>query len=101
MKTYVYSVTDENGKTLFSGEREAAYKVAAEGKLRTVTPHEAASIKYLPKGEYFKRKPDAKSIYVRGEYVREEKKYSCYDTEDINREIFLKGDTVVYVGFTY
>ena len=55
----------------------------------------------LKKGEYFKRKPDARKVYRKGDYDRAERKYECGDTDDINRAIYLKGDALVYVGFDY
>ena len=55
----------------------------------------------LKKGEYIKRKADARKVYRKGDYIRSEKKFSCMDTDDISREILLKGDTMVYVGFDY
>lgn len=55
----------------------------------------------LKKGEYLKRKADARKVYRKGDYDRAERKFSCMDTDDISREIFLKGDTMVYVGFDY
>ena len=58
-------------------------------------------LKDVKKGDYFRRKPDAKTVYIRGQYDRTEKDYSCIDDMDINREIFLKGSTKVWVGFTY
>lgn len=58
-------------------------------------------IKELKRGDFFKRKPDSQEVYVRGEYCREEKKYSCYKHDDTNSEIFLKGDKEVYVNFEF
>lgn len=55
----------------------------------------------LKKGEFFKRKPTARLVYTKGDYVRSEKKFSCMDEDNISREILLKGDTLVYVGFDY
>lgn len=60
-----------------------------------------STIADLKRGEVFKRSLNAKAIYVRGHYDRTSKKYSAYDTLDVNREIFLKGSTVVDVGFDY
>jgi hypothetical protein len=63
---------------------------------------QTAMIKDLPKGEFFKRKPDANKVYIRDEYFRNTKKYQCDDTTDIwGNGIQLKGTTVVYIGFTY
>jgi len=64
-------------------------------------------LKDVKKGEFLRRKPDAKTTYIRGDYVREiwmtgvHYGYSCIDDMDINREIFLKGTTKVWIGFTY
>jgi hypothetical protein len=63
---------------------------------------QSAMIKDLPKGEYFKRKPDANKVYQRAEYWRDTKRYQCDDTTDMwGNGIQLKGTTVVYIGFTY
>ena len=60
------------------------------------------TIKQLPKGEFFKRKPDAIKVYQRAEFNREAKKYNCTDMLDIwGNGLTLKGDTVVYIGFDY
>ena len=55
----------------------------------------------VKKGEFIKRKADAKAVYIKGDYDRSSKSYSLIDTEDICREIFLKASTPVVVGFTY
>lgn len=52
-------------------------------------------------GDYVMRKPDSKIIFLKGAYDRSTKRFSLTDTEDINREIFLKPETLVYIGFTY
>jgi len=59
------------------------------------------SLKDIEKGEYFKRKPESKTIYTKGDYDRSQKKYQCDNESDISKCIYLKGDTVVSVGFTY
>jgi len=58
-------------------------------------------LKDLPKGEFIKRKPGAKKVYIKGEYDRGSKTYSIYDADDINSEMFAKGTTRVYAGFNY
>lgn len=63
--------------------------------------HTASTIGALPQGEYFKRKPESHKVYTRDEYDRTMKRYSCGDTDDISREIWLKKDTVVWIGFSY
>jgi hypothetical protein len=60
-----------------------------------------ALLKDVKAGDFFVRKAGAKAVYVRNHYDRTSKTFACYDYEDYNREIFLKGSTVVYVGFTY
>jgi hypothetical protein len=59
------------------------------------------TIKAVKQGEYIKRKVDAKAVYIRGEYCKASKAYSCIDASDINKEILIKGDKLVFVGFTY
>ncbi len=57
----------------------------------------------LTRGEYLRRKADSKKTYTRGEYVRDDglNRYACDDCDDISRSIYLKGSTMVFVGFTY
>jgi hypothetical protein len=59
------------------------------------------TIRNIKTGEYFKRKPDAKTVYVKGQYDRATKSFSAIDTEDISREIFIKASKPVFVGFDY
>lgn len=58
-------------------------------------------LKDVPKGEFVRRKPDARTTYKRGEYDRSTKRYELIDCDDINRAVYLRGDALVYVGFTY
>ncbi len=62
---------------------------------------QAVQLKDVKKGDYIKRKPDAKKVFTKGEYCRFDKKYSCDDWEDISRCIMLKGSTIVYIGFDF
>lgn len=53
------------------------------------------------KGEtFFKRKQDAKAVYVINHYNRCDKTYSV-ENYDNGNEVFLKGSTKVYFGFDY
>jgi hypothetical protein len=61
----------------------------------------AAKLKDIPVGEYFKRKPEAKQVYKKGAYDKSTKDYECMKAEDISAGMYLKGSTVVYIGFTY
>ena len=67
-------------------------------------------IQTLPKGAFFKRKPDARAVYVRAVYITahvdelniaRSAYFCCSDVDDMNREIFLKPSTLVYVDFEY
>lgn len=64
---------------------------------------EKKKVKDLAKGEYFIlnpiEEPNASQVWVRGEYIREAKKYSTYKWEDTNHETLRKGDKEVYIGF--
>lgn len=55
----------------------------------------------LKQGEYFKKTAEARTVWVRGHYVRELKSYSCTDFEDVNREVFIKSKRPVFIGFEF
>lgn len=59
------------------------------------------TIKQAKHGDYIKRKPDAKTVYIRLDYDRTTKTYCLQDFEDINRFIYLKGNKPVFVGFDF
>jgi len=58
-------------------------------------------VKDLKKGEYFKRKADAKTVYCRGEYIRSSKKFAACDFDDHCRFVYLNPNTVVFVDFEF
>lgn len=60
------------------------------------------TIKNIKNGDFFKLsdKPNAK-IYIRGEYVKSEKKYSCIDYFDMNNERFMNGNKIVITDFIF
>jgi len=66
---------------------------------------QAIALCHLNVGDLVKRKPNAKAVYVINHRNKASKtrpaEYSLSDYEDMNREIFLKEDTIVYTGFTY
>ena len=62
---------------------------------------EAVKLKDVKRGDFVRRKPDAKKTYIKGEYNRSFGKYSLEDFDDISREMFVKGSTTVYVSFTF
>ena len=55
----------------------------------------------LKPGEYFKRTPDAKKVYIRGDYDRATKKFSATDFDDCCHEIFIRADKPVFVDFEF
>jgi hypothetical protein len=73
---------------------------------QTTARHEALDcrpvrLSEVKAGEFIKRKPDAKTVFVREHFDRASRSYCLSDTDDMNRSIFLKGSAVVYVGFTF
>lgn len=65
-------------------------------------PSDKKSIRKLKKGELFRLKDsDTAPVWVRGEYVPSEKKFSTHQYDDVNHERLCKGETEVYVGFTF
>lgn len=60
------------------------------------------ALKDVKKGEFFRTTNNENGIvYVKGDYDRSDKKYSCYAWKDYNKEIFVKGNKNVFVDFTY
>lgn len=61
-------------------------------------------IKNLKKGEFFKRiikGQPTERVYIRGDYDRATKTYSAIAYDDINQEIFIKADKLVFIDFTF
>jgi hypothetical protein len=62
-------------------------------------------LRKVKQGEYFRRKPTAKTEFIRGHYNRKDSfgsaNFACNDTENWNREIYLKPSTMVYIEPTY
>ena len=64
------------------------------------------AIKELKGGDYFTLKdygeyPDENKVYVRGEYIRGEKRYEVYKWADVNHFSLMKGTRMVYTDFTF
>jgi hypothetical protein len=61
---------------------------------------EPVTLKTLKKGAIFKRKLEAKTEFIKNHYNRKSVYgpacFSCSDSEDINREIFLNPNTKVF-----
>ena len=58
------------------------------------------TLKEVKKGDYFKLSPNGQ-VYVKGEYVRTERGYSCHKFHDTNCDSVLKPTRKVFVGFTF
>lgn len=80
-------------------ELAALQKVLAivEAEDGGVKQQEVESIKLL---ELVRRKVDG-PVLIRGEYDRSSKRYSLSYYGDMNREVFVKKGTKLFVGFTY
>lgn len=50
---------------------------------------------------YFKRKESSNTIYTINHYDASSKAYSCSNVDDINNEVFIKSNKLVFIGFTY
>lgn len=66
------------------------------------------TIKELKKGDFFRLKEfredevvNSSSVWIRGDYERSSKKYSCSKFDDFCHENFFRGDKVVYVDFEF
>lgn len=63
------------------------------------------TVKDLKKGDYFTLKPVAEpkesQVYVKGEYDKSTKTYSCYKFSDINSERFLKGNKEIFTDMIF
>lgn len=62
-------------------------------------------LKDLKKGDFFTLKniecPTENNVYIRGDYERSTKKYSCTRYDDYCAESFFKGDKIVYTDFIF
>ena len=69
---------------------------------------EYISLKDLEKGGFFKRNTHTEKVYIRGDYVRGEdylgrklNAYECFDFEDTNSTVMIKGNVQVFVNFEF
>lgn len=62
-------------------------------------------LKDLKIGDYFTLKqieePTGEQVYIKGEYDRASKSYSCEKFSDTNAERFFKGDKEVFTDFIF
>lgn len=62
-------------------------------------------LKELKKGDWFTRKPletpTEKQVFIKRDFIRQDKKYICERFSNMNDCITLKGTTKVYIEFTF
>ena len=59
-------------------------------------------LRYVKKGDAFKLKPtDTATIYIKDDYDRSLKKYSCYNYNDIGKYRMVSPSTIVYIDFYF
>lgn len=63
------------------------------------------TVRELKRGEWFTLKPIPEpkpcQVFIRGEYFRSTKKFCACQWDDMNKEKYLKPDTVVYTDFIF
>lgn len=95
-----YYVTDEEFK-LPVQEVKKIIRIAYDED-NPGSPSATKSIRKLKKGEFFRLKDsETAPVWVRDEYIPSEKKFSTHKNDDTNHERLFKGETKVYVGFTF
>lgn len=59
-------------------------------------------VKKVNQGTYFKlTESETAPVWVRGEFIREAQKYSCYKFDDVNHEKLMKGTQTIFVDFEF
>lgn len=61
---------------------------------------ESVQLRECKKGEFIQLLENG-PVYIRGDYDRQLKKFSVYKFDDISAERFIKGEKIVFVGFTF
>jgi len=59
------------------------------------------AIETVKKGDFFRRKPEAKTTFSREDFCRYSKKYEGQDFEDMNRVCYFKKGTLVFINFEF
>jgi len=73
----------------------------SEARVAANTGSEPQPVRAVKLGEYVRRKADSAKTYRRGPCDAASKRFSLIDCDDTSREVFVKGGTMVFVGFTY
>ena len=63
------------------------------------------TLRELKKGDIFTLKaieePNDSQVWIKGDYDRSTKTFSCINYSDINRERFFKASRVIFTEFTF
>lgn len=69
------------------------------------TPQTPVKLKTLKDGTYFTLKdipmPKDSQVWVKGEYDKSYREYTCYKFSDVNQSKGFKGDKLVYIDFIF
>lgn len=65
------------------------------------TTEQLVAVESIKRGEFVRRSADAKKTYQRGAFDPSTRRYSLTDCDDVNREVFVKKGTKLFVGFSY
>ena len=58
---------------------------------------QSIQLRDVKQGVIIQRKLDSKTLFIKNHYDKASKTYSLTSTDDINKEIFLKPSTVVFI----
>lgn len=62
----------------------------------------AADLKTLKRGDFFKLSATHNApVYVKGDYDRGSRKYSCHRWDDSNDSRLMAGSRTVFIGFSF
>jgi hypothetical protein len=89
-------LTNSNGNDVVSDSGDVS-----QGNPQDISDVPMVPLKNLPRGEYFKRKPDSNKVWIKGEYDKFMKKFLCGAFDDISQGMYLKPTTPVYVEFEF
>lgn len=68
-------------------------------KIETMLKEQIMKLGDLKKGDYFSRIRNGKASekeYIKGDYMRDEKRYECSSAEWTCSEVYLKKETTIY-----
>jgi hypothetical protein len=72
-----------------------------QNNLKPITMQTIEINKIKTKREFIKRKADSKTTYITGGYCRFNKAYEITDWNNINKTMYLKKGTEVFIDFEF